>query len=61
MGKIAAVDTRISAIQQAMTQAILQGPSTARGMDFNKAIQKAHQDKKELEFRRDDLFDELEL
>ncbi|HEX3153158.1 MAG TPA: tyrosine-type recombinase/integrase, partial [Candidatus Angelobacter sp.] len=47
--------------QQAMTQAILQGPSTARGMDFNKAIQKAHQDKKELEFRRDDLFDELEL
>src|SRR6185312_2249301 len=47
--KIAAVDTRISALQQAMTQAILQGPSTARGIDFNKAIQKAHADKKDLE------------
>jgi hypothetical protein len=52
--KIAAVDTRIGALQQAMTQAILQGSSTARGIDFNKAIQKAHADKKDLEFRRDD-------
>jgi hypothetical protein len=52
--KIAAIETQIGALQQSMAQAIVQGKSTFRPGDIQRAIQRLHEDKKELEFRRDD-------
>jgi DNA-binding CsgD family transcriptional regulator len=52
--KIAAVETKITAFQQSLTQAIVQGTSTFRPREIDKAIGRLHNDKKELEFRRDD-------
>jgi DNA-binding NarL/FixJ family response regulator len=52
--KIAAIETKITAFQQSLTQAIVQGTSTFRPRDIDKAIDRLHNDKKELEFRRDD-------
>lgn len=52
--KIAAVETQIGALQQSVAQAIVQGKSTFRPGDIQKAIRRLHEDKKELEFRRDD-------
>ncbi len=52
--KIAAIETQIGALQQSMAQAIVQGKSTFRPADIQKAIRRLHEDKKELEFRRDD-------
>jgi hypothetical protein len=53
-GKIAAVETKIGAFQQSLTQAIVHGTFTFRPRDIDRAIGKLHEDKKELEFRRDD-------
>ena len=52
--EIAAVDTKIAALQQSLTEAIVKGTSTFKPRDIEKAIHKLHADKKELEFRRDD-------
>jgi hypothetical protein len=52
--EIAAVDTKIAAFQQSLTEAIVRGTSTFKPRDIDKAIRKLHADKKELEFRRDD-------
>ena len=52
--EIAAIDTKIAAFQQSLTQAIVHGTSTLKPGDIGKAIGKLHADKKELEFRRDD-------
>lgn len=52
--KIATVETKISAFQQCLTQAIVQGTTRFRPRDIDKAISKLHNDKTELEFRRDD-------
>jgi len=52
--EIAAVDTRIAAFQQSLTEAIVRGTSTFKPRDIDKAIRNLHAHKKELEFRRDD-------
>jgi hypothetical protein len=52
--EIAAVDTKIAAFQQSLTEAIVRGTSTFKPSDIDKAIRKLHADKRELEFRRDD-------
>lgn len=52
--KIAVVETKITAFQQSLTQAIVHGTSTFQPRDIDKAISKLHENKKELEFRRDD-------
>jgi DNA-binding CsgD family transcriptional regulator len=52
--EIAAIDTKIAAFQQSLTQAIVNGTSTFRPRDISKAISKLHADRKELELRRDD-------
>lgn len=52
--EIAAVDTKIAAFQQSLTEAIVRGTSTFKPRDIDRAIRKLHADRKELEFRRDD-------
>jgi predicted DNA-binding protein (UPF0251 family) len=52
--EIAAVDTKIAAFQQSLTEAIVHGTSTIKPRDIDKVIRKLHADKKDLEFRRDD-------
>ena len=52
--EIAAIDTKIAAFQQSLTQAIVSGTSTFKPRDIGKAISKLHADRKELELRRDD-------
>jgi hypothetical protein len=52
--QIAAVETQITAFQQSLTQAIVQGKSAFKPRDIDKAIRNLHSKKKELEFRRDD-------
>jgi DNA-binding CsgD family transcriptional regulator len=52
--EIAAIDTKIAAFQQSLTQAIVNGTYTFRPRDISKAISKLHADRKELELRRDD-------
>lgn len=52
--EIAAIDTKIAAFQQSLTQAIVNGASTFKPLDISKAISKLHANRKELEFRKDD-------
>lgn len=52
--EIAAVETKITAFQRSLTEAIVHGTSTIKPRDIDKVIRKLHADKKDLEFRRDD-------
>ncbi len=52
--KITAIETKITAFQQSLAQAIVQGTSTFRPRDIDKAIDRLHNNQKELEFRRGD-------
>ena len=52
--QIAATETQITAFQQSLTHAIVQGKSAFKPRDIDKAIRNLHSKKKELEIRRDD-------
>jgi chromosome segregation ATPase len=52
--EIAAVETRIIAFQQSLTEAIVHGTSVIKLRDIDKIIRQLHVRKGELEFRRDD-------
>jgi hypothetical protein len=52
--EIAAVDTKITALQQSLTEAIVRGSSVIKPRDIDRMISRLHGRKKDLELRRDE-------